>query len=222
MSWDPVWEEIFRSRSWGKYPAEELVKFVARNFFQSPDRSVVKLLEIGCGPGGNCWFLAREGFQTYGVDGSPTAISQAIERLGRECPGWKGELKVGDFLALDYPSESIDAFIDNEAVCCNSYESSKLAYKEAARVLRRGGRFFVRTFAVGSYGYGTGKHVGYNAFKCSEGPLVGLGYARFTSYEDIRGLFCEELVIDSCETIACTHNDRAHIVEEWIITGHKK
>lgn len=25
MTFDPVWEEIFRSQGWGKYPGEELI-----------------------------------------------------------------------------------------------------------------------------------------------------------------------------------------------------
>lgn len=224
MSWDSTWENVFRSRHWGKYPSEELIRFVARNFYQSADRSSVKLLEIGCGPGGNCWFFAREGFQTFGVDGSPSAISQAKNRLDQECPLWRGELKIGDFTSLDWPSESMDAFVDNEAVYCNSYEASKLAYKEAARVLlKKGGRFFVRAFAVGSYGYGTGESVGHNAFICSEGPLLGLGYARFTDREELTDILGigDGLRLDSCETLSVTQNNGLNAVIEFIITGTK-
>ena len=223
MTWDPVWEDVFFSRPWGKYPAEELIRFVAKSFFHSTDHSMVKLLELGCGPGGNCWFFAREGFQTFGIDGSPSAIAQAQERLDQECPEWQGELKVGDFLTLDFPSESMDAFIDNEAVYCNSYEESKLIYKEAARVLKRGGRFFIRTFAVGSYGYGTGDLIGHNAFICSEGPLKGCGPSRFTDQEEIQELLGigSGLRLDSVETLSISHNNGRNTVIEFIILGTK-
>ena len=40
---------MFSTRDWGGYPPEELVRFVARNFFSAPDRKRVKILEIGYG-----------------------------------------------------------------------------------------------------------------------------------------------------------------------------
>ena len=39
-----------------------------------PDRRSVRLLEVGCGPGGNVWYMAREGYQVSG-DGSAVAMS---------------------------------------------------------------------------------------------------------------------------------------------------
>ncbi len=61
-TWDPVWEEIFRRKEWGKYPPEHVIRFVARNFYRVADRASIRLLEIGCGPGANIWFMTREGF----------------------------------------------------------------------------------------------------------------------------------------------------------------
>jgi hypothetical protein len=53
--WDPVWEQIFSSREWGKYPPEHVVRFVDRNSYRVPDRKQVRLLEVGCG--GRCQHL---------------------------------------------------------------------------------------------------------------------------------------------------------------------
>jgi len=33
MGWDKVWERTFKSQEWGKYPNEELFRFIARNFY---------------------------------------------------------------------------------------------------------------------------------------------------------------------------------------------
>jgi hypothetical protein len=49
--WDPGWDNIFSKKKWGKYPPEELVRFVGRNYFSVPDRSSISFLEIGCGGG---------------------------------------------------------------------------------------------------------------------------------------------------------------------------
>jgi 2-polyprenyl-3-methyl-5-hydroxy-6-metoxy-1,4-benzoquinol methylase len=103
--WHQVWEQVFLSQAWGKYPSEDLIRFVARNFYKSEDRSRVKILEVGCGPGANLWFFAREGFSFSGVDGSAAAIEQATARLDAEVLGWRerGSLHVGD---IETPASS--------------------------------------------------------------------------------------------------------------------
>lgn len=133
MVWDPVWKEVFRKQSWGKYPAEDLIRFVARKFYAVPNQPQVKILEVGCGPGGNLWYMAREGFTVYGIDGSKTAIKEAQARLDAEVNDWKGGVIVGDFLYLPHEEDFIDAVIDNEAIYTNSYEDSKQIYKNIYR-----------------------------------------------------------------------------------------
>lgn len=90
MAWDPLWERVFSSQSWGNYPGEDFIRFVANNFYQNLNRGQVRILEVGCGPGANLWFMAREGFSVYGVDGSQTAIALAKSRLDLEVPQWGG------------------------------------------------------------------------------------------------------------------------------------
>jgi len=53
---DPVWEELYRTKRWGRYPPEELVRFVARTF---PAPAGRRAIDLGCGGGANTWFLAR-------------------------------------------------------------------------------------------------------------------------------------------------------------------
>ena len=119
MTWDPIWEQIFRERDWGRYPPEELIRFVARYFYRASDRGQIKILEIGCGPGANIWFLAREGFDAYGIDGSETAIAKAERALKEE--GLKARLQVGDINSLCrlYPSSYFDALVDVACLQCN-------------------------------------------------------------------------------------------------------
>lgn len=223
MAWDPVWEELFSSREWGKYPSEELIRFISRKFYryQRSNRQVFKVLEIGCGPGANLWYCAREGLSVYGIDGSQSAVHQALKRLNEEVPLWQGNISVGDITTLDYPSDYFDAVIDNEAVYCNSFESSQRIYLEAARVLKPNGEIFVRTFADGSYGDGSGESVGENAFFCAEGPMADKGYTRFTKFEHIPELLGPAFKILSVELLSMTCNDRKHVDKEWIITALK-
>ncbi|MEV6238157.1 class I SAM-dependent methyltransferase [Lentzea sp. NPDC051838] len=58
-------------------PDENLVSYVERGLV-TPGR----VLDVGCGPGRNAIYLAREGFQVDAVDISATAIAWAVERGG--------------------------------------------------------------------------------------------------------------------------------------------
>lgn len=223
MAWDAVWEDVFSTRAWGMYPAEDLIRFVARNFYQTPDRAKVKALELGCGPGANLWFLAREGFATYGIDGSETAVKLATQRLDGDCPNWRvlgGEVRVGDFQNLPYEDGYFDFVIDNEAVYCNSFDISHQVYSESARILKKHGLIFIRTFATGCWGEGTGAPLGYNAWKCAEGPFAGKGYARFSSRGDLDKLL-DRFKILSVELLTRTEANGTHSIKEWLVTAQK-
>lgn len=220
--WDSVWEDIFRSREWGKYPSEDLIRFVARHFYRVADRASVRLLEVGCGPGANLWYLAREGFSFVGIDGSETAISKAEARLDEECPGWRtrGELRVGDIVTLPFQDSVFDAVIDNEAISCNSFDASCQMYAEISRVLKPGGCMYSRTFATGSWGDGSGEDLGHGARHCAEGPLAGKGLCRFTAEADIPRL-TQSLQLQNVEMLCWTADNQKHEIKEWLITAIK-
>ena len=217
-----VWEEVFKTQAWGKYPGEDLVRFIARNFYKVPQRAQIKVLEIGCGPGANLWYLAREGFSFVGIDGSAIAISQASKRLDEECNGWRenSELHVGDVSSLPFANETFDAVIDNECVYCNNFENSQRIYGEAHRVLKVDGALFVRTFSAGCWGDGTGQKVGRGTYFCAEGPLAGKGLARFTELDEIPVLL-QGFEVLGIEHVARSSNDRKHMIAEWVVHGRK-
>lgn len=215
-----VWEGVFSSQPWADYPAEDLIRFIAKNFYSS-SRDSIKILEIGCGPAPNLWYLAREGFTVYGMDISLSAITQAKDRLDRDCSGWKGELCVGDIIKLPFQDEFFDAVIDLEAVYCNSYENSKKIYKESARILKKNGLLYARTFAQGSWGEGTGHNVGYNAWIAAEGPFFERGLSRFSTQADIEDLL-SPFHIEQLEMIRRTMNNLKNEIKEWSIVARKK
>ena len=221
MAWDSEWEKLYKNRDWGKYPSEELIRFIANNYYHKADKRNIKILEIGCGIGANIWYCAREGFQVFGVDGSPSAIKKCKARLDVEIPGWNGELLVGDIVSLPYENNKFDAVIDNEAIAHNSFEDSKEIYAEAARVLKIGGRIFSRTFSKGTWGYNTGNLVGHNAWTVAEGPMKGhCKYIRFTEFNEIKELLIN-FKVENIEKLTRTLENRNHEIEEWLIHGLK-
>lgn len=223
MSWDASWEKVFQARPWGKYPPEELIRFVATRFGRVPDRKQVKILEIGCGPGANLWFLAREGFTLYGIDGSETAINQARARLDAECPGWSGKVIVGDVTELPFADGEIDAVLDVAVTCHNSFDATQKIFREVHRVLKPGGQVFSKCFSLGSWGDRTGVAAGHNAWVTSEGPLLNVGFSRFTGSEEITQLF-GPLHVDEINLHSRTTGGHksGHNILEWVIAASKK
>lgn len=224
MSWDPIWENIFRKQEWGKYPEPELIRFIARNYYQVADRRRVKILEVGCGTGSNLWFMAREGFSVSGIDGASTAIGIAKQRLDEECPGWNqsgSTLENGDIADLPFADAMFDAVIDNEAIYANSFSESQKIYADIARVLKPGGKLFSRMFSEDTWGYGTGEKVDEHSFLVAEGPMKNKGYTRFTRKADMPELIGDSFDIDSIDWVSRSVGGDKEI-KEWIVAGTKR
>lgn len=221
MAWDPVWEDVYRTRAWGQYPGEDVIRFTKRHFGAAPDRAAVRILEVGSGAGANLWFLAREGFCAHGIEGSATAVTLTTDRLDRECPSWRdagGSVKTGDFAHLDYPDGYFDAVIDVVALCYSSFEDAASTYRELARVTRPGGRLFSRTFARRCWGEGSGEPAGRQMWRCAEGPLAGLGATRFTAEEDVPHML-SGWTLERIERASQTEGDRAHEIRHLLLYG---
>ncbi|MCG7552486.1 class I SAM-dependent methyltransferase [Pseudoalteromonas piscicida] len=220
MSWDKTWEDIFKSQAWGKYPGEDIVRFIARNYYKCEDRCAVKLLEIGCGPGANIWFMAREGFNVTGIDGSKTAIAQAKARLDHEVPDWQGHLDIGDMIKLPYSDKQFDCVLDIEASSTNSFENTQKIYQEAARVLKPNGLLYIRTFATGTWGDKTGEQLAHNTYIPQEGPMAAKGLTRFTDEEDIVKLLPTDMKLRNVDLLQWGRG--VEVIKEWMIIAQKE
>jgi ubiquinone/menaquinone biosynthesis C-methylase UbiE len=133
-----------------RYPNEELIRFLARNFFKLPreERARISILDAGCGSCSNLWVIAREGFDAHGVDLSPEAL-----RLGEQVLaewGVAAQLKPGNFLSLPYENERFDAVVDVFSSYVLNLAEFDRYVAEVARVLRPDGRFFLFTPSAGS------------------------------------------------------------------------
>jgi SAM-dependent methyltransferase len=219
FGWVPVWEQIFSSREWGKYPPEHVVCFVARNYYRVPERKEVRLLEIGCGPGANVWFMAREGFNVSGIDGSSTAIKQAGERLSRE--GLAADLRVGDYSIVPWPDSSFDGVVENVSLCCNRWDAVKRALGEVRRVLKPGAPFLSSFFTDRTWGYGLGTMVEPNGFiDIPEGPIAGAGFCLFLNRDLLLELF-RDFDDVAVERLSWTMQGEQRLVEQFAITCRK-
>jgi SAM-dependent methyltransferase len=218
-TWDPVWDQIFRSKEWGKYPPEHVVRFVARSFYRELDRSQVRILEIGCGPGANVWFMAREGFAVAGIDGSETAIQKARERLASE--GLAADLRVGDYTQLPWEASSFDGVIENVSLYCSPWAGIEQALNEVLRVLKPGGLFLSSFFTDRTWGYGEGTMIEPDGFvDLRDGPLAGAGFCLFLSRDRVPQLF-RNFVDVAIERVSWTAEGERRLIEQFVITSRK-
>ncbi|MGE5328829.1 MAG: class I SAM-dependent methyltransferase [Deltaproteobacteria bacterium] len=201
-SFNEIWEQIHQEQEWGKYPSEEVIRFVARNFYKR-NRAETKLLDAGCGAGAITWFLAREGFNVYAFDGSGAAIDKAGKRLLEE--GLEAELMVCDAADINYKNEYFDGIIDSAMIYANTVKNIKRILKELYRVLKKDGKFFsTGLFKIGITGYGTGEKIEENTYKdITEGCLMNRGTAHFFDQQEIKAIWSEigfkNIKIDSIE-----------------------
>lgn len=212
------WDEKFRSRSWGRYPPEDLVRFMGRNF-RDADKGAVKVLEVGCGPGANLWFLHREGFAVHGIDVSPAAIGIASDRLAHEnagIPSPAADLRVGNFAALPWPDGYFDVAVDVFALYANTTDVIRQALAEVARVLKPGGLFYSKLWGTGCTGYGTGRQLEPGTFDdIPEGPCRGMGVSHFFTREEIDSVFGGFFKATAVDTVVRTDTAANQRIEEF-------
>ncbi len=222
MTVDPIWEEIHSSREWGKYPPEELVRFVARRYYGSENRKAVRILDLGCGLGSGVWYFCREGFSASGIDSSPSAIDRLERRL--EAEGLTADLHVGDIvhsLPGFFHPESFDAITEVTCLYCLPFSEAKSVVRQAANLLKPGGCFFAMTFDVATWGFGLGRQVEPNSFAdITEGPLKDRGFARFYARHELDDLF-SALPIVSVESTTRTLQNERNVVKHWVVECQK-
>lgn len=218
QSFDTIWETIHETNAWGKYPSEVVIRFIARNYYQS-DRKTIRILDFGCGAGSNTWYLARENFDVYAFDGSESAIRKVKERFLEE--GLHADLRVRDALNLDYENDFFDCVVDNVAIYANRLPYIIKMYEKIYQMLREGGKIFSVSFSKNTTGYRMGREIEQDTFvDITCGSLQGRGTVHFFSVDELTDLLhkigFKNLIADQMR-----YTDRGNVVENIMIQAEK-
>lgn len=210
----------------GCIPMKDYCVFWGGHGFFGQNNADKKVLEIGCGSGANLWMLAKEGFDTYGMDGRPTSLNLAKEHLSKK---WNvnAALKYGLFDALPYENEMFDVVVDIVSLQHIDVATSRAALEEVFRVLKPGGLFFSYRLSDHSMMFlnsgsemldcATVKNVAVGCY-----PLANNGVMSFWSPNLVRGEYGKAgLEIESIERDTRTYQGGLYNVEYLAITAKK-
>lgn len=186
---DAVWEDLHAARPWGTYPAEHLIQTVMRTYRHPNERAQTRVLELGCGAGANLSFFLAEGFQTWGLDGAPSAIAKAKDRLAA-APGQTLDLSVQVFEDITFPNQSFDLVVDYFAIYANPLAMIDKTYAKARALLAPGGRFYTRVWGAACTGASSGEMLEPGTSRNpTAGPCKDMGVSHFFAREELEARF---------------------------------
>lgn len=103
--------------------------------------NVSKILDVGCGLGGNLLFLSQRGFDVLGIDYSLEAIIKLQDRLRQN--NLSVPLFVGTYQNLPFSDKSFDAIICVQTLQHGYKQDVQQGIAEISRVLREQGLLFL-------------------------------------------------------------------------------
>ncbi len=182
-----IWEEIFKSRKWGRYPPEELVR-IATQYVRNSDQENLSCIEIGPGPGANS-LLLTDLFDTYAaIDISETAINLLSKRI--EDKKINKELKVGCISTLPWPDNDFDFICDNFSIYANKTSVINSCLQEIKRIMKDNAIFYSRVWGKNCFGLNSGILIEKNTYdKLQLGPCAGFGISHFFDLEEILNVY---------------------------------
>jgi SAM-dependent methyltransferase len=117
---------------------EDIPKITA--FFK--DHNVKRILDLGFGSGRHTVYLAREGFDVYGLDVAMEGLRLTKSWLKQE--NVKAHLKIGNiYEGLPYPDNFFGAIVSSQVIHHSRIESIRELIKEMERVLVSHGLVFI-------------------------------------------------------------------------------
>jgi SAM-dependent methyltransferase len=128
-------------------PEPRFLEFIEKH----KDEIGPRILDIGSGGGRHLIPLRQMGYEVTGLEISPKGLKEnkyRLEETGLAEDGQGINLVRGSFKRLPFNNESFDTAMSIQVLHNNDWPGAVQAFKEAARVLKPGGLFFIRVRSV--------------------------------------------------------------------------
>lgn len=134
-----TWNDVFKRHGVVFEKSQEDMKKIV-NIFK--EKGFKKILDLGCGSGRHTVYLAKHGFEVYGIDISPKGIE--ITKIWLKKEKLRADLKVGDiYKKLPYPNNFFDALISTQTLHHNRINKIRKLIKEIERILKANSLIFI-------------------------------------------------------------------------------
>lgn len=135
------WETLYRKGIYqGKYPNEDVIRFIQRNFPDVKARKKQRVLDWGVGTGRHTVYLADENFLAYGVEVSAAGVAMTKKWLKKK--NLKAEVSTINGITTPFPDNYFDAIIECASLQHNRVDQIKAMIAEMHRILKPGGKVF--------------------------------------------------------------------------------
>jgi SAM-dependent methyltransferase len=136
------YDAFYANRGW--WAETELAEILPRFQLRTTDR----IADIGCGTGRLLPLLISQAAHVYACDLSENSIAIVQAKCQRAPWGNKVTPIVASMTdRLDIPAGSLDAIFNMQAYMCVPAEGRREALREAARLLKPGGRLLIQVYA---------------------------------------------------------------------------
>lgn len=179
----PTWNELFTQE---EFRWKDLNEYVIALVPILKQRGARRVLDLGCGAGRHTVFLAREGFQVFGIDIAENGLMHTRDWLARE--NLTAELKRGDIEQISYPDEFFDAVISIYVIYHKTIAGMQRVVGEIYRVLKPGGLALISLQTKRGYRYRFGEEIEPDTFLTNIGADAGEVH-HYSDLADIEKLF---------------------------------
>jgi cyclopropane fatty-acyl-phospholipid synthase-like methyltransferase len=161
-----------------RQPLHSEMTKIAKHFVS---RKVKRVLDLGCGSGQHTVFLAKQGFDVFGLDIAPTGLSETIHLLAEA--EVTAHVTLSDIQQFPYDDTFFDAIISIEVIHHNPVSAIEETISEMWRVLKPEGIIWVTVPIPRGHPSKRGVEIEPQTFVPQEGFEKGMPHHLFTQAE---------------------------------------
>ena len=180
------WERIYRQKGDPQFQVLPKIKTAAKVF---KEKNYDKILDLGCGTGKHSIFLAKQGFNVYATDISPTGIDIAKQKA--KLQGLDNiQFKQHDMRIIPFADSFFDAVVCTWTIYHATLDEIKKTVSEVYRVLKSNGTVITDFLSLADATYGLGNEIERNTFIGEKNQEEDLPH-HYTTREELIQLFSE-------------------------------